>query len=199
MTTYAETVSGTLLDLRAPAADLVFIDDIARSLAKVARFNGHIDRLYTTATHCCLLSDWVLEQDWGDRQKALLMLLHHGVDVYISDIPFSVRAVVPEIKPLKEAIERCVAVRFDMEWPWPQWLLDGNIRIIKHEMAIMTAHSREYIASLSDLPAIEVEFPDWSCDRSEEEFLMRFRRLTGVSDQAFQTYCSGARPSGTAG
>lgn len=190
MTTVIETTSGKLFDLSDPNPDLVYIDDIARSLAKVVRYNGHIDRVYTTGTHCCLLSDWVLEQPWGNNEKALLMLMHHGVDVYISDIPFAVRHIIPEIKPLKEAVERCVAARFDLEWPWPQWLLNGNIRMIKREQGILTRLSPDYLSSLSNLTELNIDLPDWTFEKTEGEFLKRFRNLTKCSDDDFFNLCS---------
>ncbi len=175
--TLIETNSGILFDLASPNINDIFIDDIAYSLAKVVRFNGHLNCFYSTATHCCVLTDWVLTQSWGSDAKALLMLLHHGVDVYISDIPFGVRNVVPEIKPLKECIERAVAQRFNIEWPWPQWLLNANLSLILQEQKKFTCLSDEYIASVSSLKPFNLNIPEWHWQTAAQEYLQRFDHL----------------------
>lgn len=64
----------------------VTIDDIARSLSMIARFNGHVSKFYSVAQHSVLLSR--LAPD--DLKMAAL--LHDASEAYLGDI----------VAPLKE-------------------------------------------------------------------------------------------------
>lgn len=72
-----------------PRLDEINIEDIAWSLPMLCRYNGHIDRFYSVAEHCWLLSYAVPEE------YAFEALLHDASEAYMSDIP----------RPLKYADE----------------------------------------------------------------------------------------------
>lgn len=70
------------------------IHDIAWSLAKICRFNGHCFSFYSVAQHCIVGSE-VVERETGDEDLALAFLLHDASEAYLGDL----------IRPLKSSPE----------------------------------------------------------------------------------------------
>lgn len=82
------TRSGIKFDLAKPTADMVHTADIAHSLSMQCRFNGHTNRFYSVAQHCCLVADLV------PLEHQLSALLHDATEAYVGDL----------VRPLKEGM-----------------------------------------------------------------------------------------------
>ncbi|ADK73425.1 phosphohydrolase [Roseobacter phage RDJL Phi 1] len=67
---WMETASGIRFQFMNPTPDQIDVNDVALALSRTCRYGGHTKRFYSVAEHCCLMSDWVLKQPWGDEQKA---------------------------------------------------------------------------------------------------------------------------------
>jgi len=63
-----------------PRPEEIYIEDIAHSLARTCRFNGHGQAFYSVAQHSCIVSSQVPAPDklWG--------LLHDSAEAYIGDM-----------------------------------------------------------------------------------------------------------------
>jgi len=86
---WIQTLSGKAFDLTTPDARLVdFDNDVAPSLAKLARFLGHTegDIGYSVAQHCVLGAETIYAKT-GSTRLAALFLLHDAHEAYIGDIP----------------------------------------------------------------------------------------------------------------
>lgn len=81
------TASGRTMSLLAPRAEMVdFECDIPDSLARIARFNGHVPSgPYSVAQHCVMGAD-ILLRETGNRELAAAFLLHDAHEAYIGDI-----------------------------------------------------------------------------------------------------------------
>lgn len=88
--TWMQTYTGFRFELQHPDPRKIWISDIAESLSKLCRFNGHCLGFYSVAEHSVIVSRHV------PPEHALWGLLHDAHEAYIGDI----------IKPLK-----------DMLWP----------------------------------------------------------------------------------
>jgi hypothetical protein len=82
--------------------------DIARSLSKIQRFNGHLDFDWSVLQHSFLVADVVANFDPALWRAALL---HDAAEAYCGDVVQPVKALVPEVKdrveaPIARAIER---------------------------------------------------------------------------------------------
>lgn len=85
--TWIQTASGIAFDLIDPRPEMVnFEVDIAESLARLARFTGHIrSGGYSVAQHCVLGADALLRET-GNRELAAAFLLHDAHKAYVGDM-----------------------------------------------------------------------------------------------------------------
>lgn len=80
-TIWFQTFSGKQFHPYDCKEDQIDINDIAHALSKQCRFNGHINKFYSVAQHCIIVSYLC------DKQDALYGLLHDASEAYLSDIP----------------------------------------------------------------------------------------------------------------
>jgi hypothetical protein len=85
---WIQMASGRLWVLTDPTPDQVYWPDIAKSLAKICRFNGHSTLFYSVAQHCCLVADIL-----PPRQR-LYGLLHDAHEAVLGDITSPVKAAL---------------------------------------------------------------------------------------------------------
>ena len=89
--------SGRLWDMDLPSPSMIFWPDIAESLAKQCRFNGHAKGFYSIAQHSILVCDYVKV----NRRLKLRALLHDAHEAFTGDI----------IQPFKMLLkDRCPGV-----------------------------------------------------------------------------------------
>lgn len=103
-----ETHSGRCVNLVEPRAESICIIDIAWSLSRQARFNGHTlgDHPYSVAQHSVYVADKVLDAT-KDRRAALHALLHDAHEAYMGDIVTPLKRV-PRVMHVVEDIERAL-------------------------------------------------------------------------------------------
>jgi len=99
--TWIQTRSGKRLDLTAPRAEDIDPMDIAYSLSKLCRFNGHTLRFYSVAQHSVILSEQV------SPEAAFYGLMHDAAEAYIGDIATPLKT--PEIKAIEARIFDAIA------------------------------------------------------------------------------------------
>lgn len=121
--TTLETVTGRFVDLVDPDPKDICIEDIAWSLSRLARFNGHtINKLlYSVAQHSLVVANEApriaLEEIGYDRALTpsesgrwrLLGLLHDASEAYTGDISGPLKKI-PELRPIIKGIEHNIQV-----------------------------------------------------------------------------------------
>ncbi len=95
-----------------------YIDDIACSLSKLCRFNGHCKRFYSVASHCILVWDIMENLKLGDPLEGLL---HDATEAYLADIPSPWKVLLPEYK----ALEQCLDSRLRKQFGLPEKISNG--------------------------------------------------------------------------
>lgn len=112
---WSQTVSGTAVDLLAPTRDQIRLGDIAHSLARIARYNGHTcgPDIWSVADHSLLVLR-IVEHNvpHASVQLRLAALLHDAHEAYIGDIT----------SPMKDAIRQAlsIAMRIQEISEWKQ-------------------------------------------------------------------------------
>lgn len=82
---WVQTRSGVAFDLLAPTADMVKREDIAHSLARLARYSGHTIETWTVAEHSLLVAD--ILASWGCPAAVVREgLLHDAPEAYYGDL-----------------------------------------------------------------------------------------------------------------
>ena len=103
-------ISGTLFDLRNPKSKDIHFDDIAWSLSRQIRYNGHIPANYTVARHSIIMSHYV------DPEFAMEALLHDGGEAYMSDVVNPLKQLFPEIGAMEDRITAMIMDKFHPHW-----------------------------------------------------------------------------------
>jgi 5'-deoxynucleotidase YfbR-like HD superfamily hydrolase len=111
-------LSGRRLDLLAPQADDIEIEDIAHGLARVARWNGQTvgDHPFSVAQHSLVVTDIVrlIEPEFGKRELCAA-LLHDAPEYVIGDLisPFKA-AIGLDYKAFEQKLLAAIYDRFQL-------------------------------------------------------------------------------------
>lgn len=115
--------SGTLFDLANPKAEDVDIRDVAYSLARLERFNGHLYEGDTVARHSLRVMRLV------PMEYKLDALLHDAAEAYTGDIVRPVKDLLGDaLEKVIEPIEQVVAQAFGLRWPIPEIVKEADRR-----------------------------------------------------------------------
>lgn len=98
--------SGRLVDLQNPKITDIFFDDIAWSLSRQIRYNGHIPYNYTVARHSIIMSYYVAEE------HAMEALLHDAGEAYMSDVVNPLKKLFPAIEEMEDRITALIMKKY---------------------------------------------------------------------------------------
>jgi hypothetical protein len=115
-----------------PRTGDICIEDIAHALAMQCRYNGHCKRFYSVGEHCLLVCSEVWKKT-GDVEEALAALLHDASEAYICDIPRPFKPMIIGYKKFESTIERVIADKFHLEYPWSPTIKEIDDRILNDE------------------------------------------------------------------
>lgn len=125
---------GRVFYLLDPTPEEVFIEDIAWSLGKLCRFNGHCTRPYSVAEHSVLVSEVV------NHKLALWGLMHDAEEAYTGDLTRSMKTALEIIAPgafkkIAKPIQRVIMERFGLDWPEPTEVkeADGEMLTVEYQ------------------------------------------------------------------
>lgn len=126
-----ETHSGMVVDLVNPKPEQIYIHDIAWSLSRQSRFNGHTSGSisYSVAQHSCWVATRVLHET-KDRHAALYALLHDAHEAYIGDIVSPLKNIARlshVVGDIERALQYTIHQAYDLPPP-AQRIID----VIKH-------------------------------------------------------------------
>lgn len=116
-------LSGRRLDLLDPSPFDIEIEDIARGLARVARWNGQTDgdHAFSVAEHSVIVED-IFSQiaPKASREDRLMALLHDAAEYVIGDMisPFK-QALGIDYKAFEARLEEAIHVRFGLPAAMP--------------------------------------------------------------------------------
>ena len=111
-------LSGRRLDLLDPSPFDVEIEDIARGLARVARWNGQTssDHAFSVAEHSVIVTDLFTQLNpKSTREQRLTALLHDAAEYVIGDMisPFK-HALGIDYKAFEARLEEAIHLRFGL-------------------------------------------------------------------------------------
>ncbi|MEO5920633.1 MAG: hypothetical protein ABIQ01_05760 [Pseudolysinimonas sp.] len=87
--------------------------DIAHALSNLCRYAGHVDRFYSVAEHCVLMSLW-LRDEGKSAALQLEALLHDATEAYVVDMPRPLKINLPDYQAVEAGVQRAVWQRFGL-------------------------------------------------------------------------------------
>ncbi len=111
-------LSGRRLDLLDPSPFDIEIDDIARGIARVARWNGQTsgEHAFSVAEHCVVVEKlFSILNPKSSRKDKMMALLHDAAEYVVGDMisPFKT-ALGLDYKDFEEKIETAIHLRFGL-------------------------------------------------------------------------------------
>jgi len=111
---YVRTHSGINFYMLKPKAEDILIDDIAHSLSRICRYNGHTSEFYTVAQHSIACSYLVKEE------FSLEALLHDSTEAVCSDLPSPIKILFPDFIEMENDIYEVIAEKFGVSKKIPK-------------------------------------------------------------------------------
>jgi hypothetical protein len=177
---WMETYSGKQFFLEAEGEQLMAqLDrvDIAESLSKQCRYNGHVQRFYSVAEHCILLTGWAMENTPGRNRRLLrTFLLHDAAEAYISDVPSPLKAMLPQLKEMEQRIEQAIGLKYDCLIPHPPIVKSADTRICVDERAQAMSNSG-HVWGTDEMEPLGVTLEFWDPSTARDRFLALWAEL----------------------
>lgn len=163
----------------APRLEDIRINDIAHALAKLERFNGHLEDIdidYVVAQHSCHVCDLVE----APRAK-FWALMHDAPEAYIGDMCSPIKEWMPDFcqmeKVLAEAIIERFGIPFDREIYDAVKQVDNWIGFQEGKQKLYNSEVEVWQAKITRPTTFQHDdfvFPVWSKRQARDEFLDRF-------------------------
>jgi hypothetical protein len=166
---WLQTYTGKRFHPFAPNPDDVCLEDIAHALSQTCRFGGMCRIYYSVAQHlhlCCGL----LRKDVGREA-----LMHDAAEAYLVDLPTPIKRYFPFFKEIEEGIDRAIAERFGLKYPWP----DEVKRVDRQMLRIERRELFDVYLEWEALPTVDVipcdhptgEIVSWNPPLAKKAFL----------------------------
>lgn len=125
------TWSGLRVDPLAMRPEDVSIEDVAHSLARTCRYNGHVGGFLSVARHSIWVSDVLRSR--GD-EMALWGLLHDASEAYLGDLvrPLKHSDELHVFQEAEERLDAVIAEAFGLPFPMPAEVHDADGIVLLH-------------------------------------------------------------------
>ena len=183
-------LSGRQLDLLNPAPTDIEIQDIARGLAFVARWNGQTigDHPYSVAEHSLLVEELFSRGNPGaDASWCLAALLHDAAEYVIGDMISPVKnALGDEYRVLEARIGDAVRLRFGLPLELPK-KIQREIRRADRTSAWLeatqiagfgTEEADQLFGPLQDPAIAKIRISPMAADEARSAFVQRYNALS---------------------
>jgi hypothetical protein len=146
-------------------------EDIAHALSLLCRYGGHVDRFYSVAEHCVLMSEAVAPE------HALAALLHDATEAYVVDVPRPLKRVLTGYRDIELATWVAICMRFRIAPDLPAEVKDADNRILLTERKALMRLAEPW--GIDDLfTPLEVTITGWAPADAEQRYWERLEELT---------------------
>jgi uncharacterized protein len=144
--------------------------DIAHALSLLCRYGGHVDRFYSVAEHCVLMSQAVPPSD------ALAALLHDATEAYVVDVPRPLKQFLGGYKKIEDGVWIAVANRFGLYYELPESVLDADDRILIDEKTELMPRAERWTLE-DEVSPLGISITGWSPAEAEDQYTGRLLDL----------------------
>lgn len=153
-----------------PRADEIDPDDIAHALSLLCRYGGHVDRFYSVAEHCVLMSEAVAPE------HALAALLHDATEAYVVDVPRPLKRYLDRYHDIEDLAWMAIAERFGVSVTLPGEVVDADSRILLTERDALMSRAERWSQDDIYVP-LPVTVTGWPPEQAERRYLDRLRAV----------------------
>lgn len=174
---FMQTFTGRKFYPLAPDPDDVDAEDIAHSLSLQCRYNGHIDKFYSVAEHCILMSDYF--QDGDHPLLAKKALLHDSTETYVGDMvrPLKHQPAMQVFRDAENVVGAAIAAHFGMTTLESPTVKLADSRILLTERAALMGGKVAGAWAVDGLDPLPVRIRAWGPAEAEKEYLLRMAAL----------------------
>ena len=170
--TWMQTASGNQFWPLDPRPEEIHIEDIAAALSKLCRYGGQCLRFYSVAEHCVHMARR------APKALQLTTLLHDASEAYLSDVIRPIKHHLSNYADIEAGLERVIADRFDLSWPWHPEIKRLDTAILVDERDQIMSKPPAPWCDITE-PALGVELQCWEPRLAEWVFLQSFREYGG--------------------
>jgi hypothetical protein len=154
-------------------------DDIAHALSLLCRYGGHVDRFYSVAEHCVLMSEWIehIEPRW-----ALPALLHDATEAYVVDVPRPLKRYLTGYGQIEDSVWYAICLRFGIPSKLPDGVKTIDNRILLTERDALMSRTRFRWSQDGEMEPLDVAVTGWPSAYAEARYLDRLGELLARSD-----------------
>jgi hypothetical protein len=167
---WMQTWSGGRFYPRDPRSADVDPTDIAHALSLLCRYGGHVERFYSVAEHCVLMSQAVAPEN------ALAALLHDATEAYVGDVVRPLKLTLPGYRHIEHQVWLAIAHHFELG-PLPEEVKEADNRILINERAELLTRAEPW-PTLAGLQPLPVQITGWAPALAEALYLNRLTELT---------------------
>jgi len=166
-----QTATGRKFSLTEVSSNVIDIDDIAHSLSKLCRFNGHCRFFYSVAQHSVLMSERVLPED------RLWALLHDASEAYLGDVIAPLKGLLPAYQILEKQVTELICAKFDLPAKMPRAVKEADLRMLATEQRdLMEAPPQEW-RTLKNIQPYYKPIQPWIPETARYKFRKAFDNI----------------------
>lgn len=174
---WMQTNSGRRFYPQDPRPEEIDAGDIAHALSLLCRYGGHVDRFYSVAEHCVLMSEAIAPE------FALTALLHDATEAYVVDVPRPVKRYLPEYAVLEQKVWSAITTRFGLPAyiGLPPEVKEVDNRILLNERATLLRNAE--VGVWNDIETMEplpVVVEGWLPAEAEARYIARLNELVNA-------------------
>ncbi len=161
--------SGRRFHILKPGQDEIAIADICWALSHINRFTGHSRVPYSVADHSIRVAELV------PNDLKLTALMHDAAESYCADLNAPTKSLLPQYRELERRIERAIARRFGLRFPFPAAIKTADMTMLVTEMRDLM-----YRARYQDFPfePLAQRIVPRTPEQARRDFMSAFRRYT---------------------
>lgn len=149
--------------------------DIAHALSLLCRYGGHVDRFYSVAEHCILMSRAV------SPKNALDALLHDATEAYVVDVPRPLKNAISAYRKIEAGVWVAIVERFHISPVLPAEVDEADNRILLTERDALMRNATPPWYQDGHFEPLPVRIEGWLPHEAEERYLAQLFSLWGNS------------------
>lgn len=178
---WLQTYSGRRVSVMNPSPEEIDINDIAVSIAKQCRFNGHCSSFYSVAEHCSRGAG-LAYQMYG-KEVAKEFLLHDATEAYMGDLIRPVKRMIPRFEEMEQRFWKAISSKFGLPYTHSREVhyLDNVMVVWEKENLLPNSEPWPNLPDISSLNLPKLVPQNWQSAQKTYENM--FHLLFEMSEQ----------------